>query len=82
MVIALPASDPATLSTIQTAFARLETEIDDAVGLIRGARDIEWVSDAADLYLLRLDSLTRMTLAVGSRITLARDAIRALERAG
>jgi hypothetical protein len=65
---------------VRIALTESAADLDRVVGLLQGAENIDWVSDVADLFRIRLDRLTRLVVAVGTRIDLADIAVRALAR--
>jgi len=48
--------------------------------LLGSAKDIEWVSDTAPLFLAHLDRMIHLVHIVGDRLETAENAVRALAR--
>ena len=69
-------------SLVRVSLGRMDADLEEAISLLRGARDLEWVSDAADLFLLHLDRMTESAARLRSRISMAETAMRSLEGAG
>jgi hypothetical protein len=74
-------ADEAEISSVVLAILRrLSDDLQGIDGLLRGAEDLEWVSDAAALFLARLDHVRRLLHTIGTRLDSADTAIRALAR--
>lgn len=65
---------------VRIALIESAADIERVVGLLKGAADLDWVSDVADLFQIRLDRLRQLIVAVGTRVDMADIAVRALER--
>jgi hypothetical protein len=73
--------DAPTIPTyVRVGIAVAADDVERVASLLRTAADVEWVSDCASLYQMRLEHLSRCVAIVSSRVERAETAVNTLAR--